>query len=217
MSLVYLAPEIFRSARFSKRPVEKTSARSIKGETPTIMNSTIIHPTTSANESRPKPIARYITTGARILLGLVFFVFGLNGFFQFIPPPPTPMPERATAFLGAMMGAGYFLPLLAGTQTIAGALLLANRFVPLALIVLAPVIVNIIAFHLFLERSGPYHRVVGLAQGVYRVVPVEGSTELRAVPAALEGLELVAPPGQTPAARTPVPLSELRTSVQAAR
>ena len=70
---------------------------------------------------------------------------------------------------------------------------------------------------LFLERSGPYHRVVGLAQGVYWVVPVEGSTELRAVPAALEGLELVAPPGQTPAARTPVPLSELRTSVQAAR
>jgi hypothetical protein len=70
---------------------------------------------------------------------------------------------------------------------------------------------------LFLERSGPYHRVVGLAQGVYRVVPVEGSTELRAVPASLEGLELVSPPGQTPTARTPVPLAELRTSVQAAR
>jgi hypothetical protein len=70
---------------------------------------------------------------------------------------------------------------------------------------------------LFLERSGPYHRVVGLAQGVYRVVPVEGSTELRAVPASLEGLELVSPPGQTPAARTPVPLAELRTSVQATR
>lgn len=70
---------------------------------------------------------------------------------------------------------------------------------------------------LFLERSGPYHRVVGLAQGVYRVVPVEGSTELQAVPASLEGLELVSPPGQTPAARTPVPLAQLRTSVQAAR
>ena len=70
---------------------------------------------------------------------------------------------------------------------------------------------------LFLERSGPYHRVVGLAQGVYRVVPVEGSNELRAVPASLEGLELVSPPGQTPEARTPMPLSELRTSVQAAR
>jgi len=70
---------------------------------------------------------------------------------------------------------------------------------------------------LFLERTGPYHRVVGLAQGVYRIVPVEGSTELRAVPASVEGLELVSPPGREPAARMPVPLSELRTSVQAAR
>jgi hypothetical protein len=70
---------------------------------------------------------------------------------------------------------------------------------------------------LFLERTGPYHRVVGLAQGVYRVVPVEGSTELRAVPAALEGLELVSPPGQTPVARAPLSLSALRSSVQATR
>jgi hypothetical protein len=70
---------------------------------------------------------------------------------------------------------------------------------------------------LFLERTGPYHRVVGLAQGVYRVVPVEGSTELRAVPASLEGLELVSPPGQSPAARTPMALSALRSTVQATR
>jgi len=70
---------------------------------------------------------------------------------------------------------------------------------------------------LFLERTGPYHRVVGLAQGVYRVVPVEGSSELRAVPASLEGLELVSPPGREPAARTPMSLSALRTSVQATR
>ncbi|HEY3586177.1 MAG TPA: hypothetical protein VGK85_03445, partial [Myxococcaceae bacterium] len=70
---------------------------------------------------------------------------------------------------------------------------------------------------LFLERTGPYHRVVGLAQGVYRVVPVEGSTELRAVPASLEGLELVSPSGGEPAARTPMPLSAFRSSVQAAR
>jgi len=70
---------------------------------------------------------------------------------------------------------------------------------------------------LFLERSGPYHRVVGLAQGVYRVVPVEGSSELRAVPASLEGLELVSPSGHQAAARTPMSLSALRASVQAAR
>jgi len=70
---------------------------------------------------------------------------------------------------------------------------------------------------LFLERTGPYHRVVGLAQGVYRVVPVEGSSELRAVPASLDGLELVSPPGREPAARVTMSLSALRTSVQAAR
>jgi hypothetical protein len=70
---------------------------------------------------------------------------------------------------------------------------------------------------LFLERTGPYHRVVGLAQGVYRVVPAEGSSELRAVPASTDGLELVSPAGREPAARTAVPLSELRTSVRAAR
>ena len=167
MLLGDLAPEIFRSARFSKRHVEITSGRSIKGETPTIMNSTITHPTTSADESTSKPIARYITAGARILLGLVFFVFGLNGFFHFIPPPSTPMPERATAFIGGLMGAAYFLPLLAGTQAIAGALLLLNRFVPLALIVLAPVIVNIVAFHLFLEPSGLVIAIVVAALEIY--------------------------------------------------
>ena len=70
---------------------------------------------------------------------------------------------------------------------------------------------------LFLERTGPYHRVVGLAQGVYRVVPADGTGELRAVPASLEGLELVSPPGREPAARTALPLSQLRTSVQAVR
>ena len=70
---------------------------------------------------------------------------------------------------------------------------------------------------LFLERTGPYHRVVGLAQGVYRVLPVEGSSELRAVPASTDGLELVSPPGHEPAVRTAVPLSELRTSVRTAR
>ena len=67
------------------------------------------------------------------------------------------------AFLTAMMATGYLLPLVAGTQVIAGALLLANRFVPLALVLLAPVIVNIVAFHLFLEPSGLVIALVVLA------------------------------------------------------
>jgi hypothetical protein len=68
---------------------------------------------------------------------------------------------------------------------------------------------------LFLERTGPYHRVVGLAQGVYRVSTADGARQ--AVPAALEGLELVAPPGPAPGARRPMPLTQLREAVQATR
>ncbi|MEP7053586.1 MAG: DoxX family protein, partial [Pseudomonadota bacterium] len=86
---------------------------------------------------------------ARVLLGLTFFVFGLNGFLHFIPQPAPP--PAAGAFAGAMMATGYFFPLLKATEVLAGALLLGNRYVPLALAVLAPVIINIVAFHLFLE------------------------------------------------------------------
>ncbi len=84
----------------------------------------------------------------RILLGLTFFVFGLNGFLQFLPQPP--MPAAAAAFIGGLASAGYFFPLLKGTEVVVGLLLLTNRFVPLALTLVAPIIVNIAMFHLFL-------------------------------------------------------------------
>src|SRR6185369_8403332 len=105
-------------------------------------------------ERHAKPLARYLTTVARILMGLLFFVFGLNGFLQFIPQPKTPMPEEAIAFAGALMKTGYMMQMVAGTQVIVGALLLLNRFVPLALALIAPVVVNIVAFHLFLKAPG---------------------------------------------------------------
>lgn len=91
-------------------------------------------------------------TAARVLLGLVFTVFGLNGFFGFLPQPP--VPPAAGAFLGALAATGYFFPLLKATEVTAGLLLLGNRFVPLALAVLAPIIVNIVAFHAFLAPGG---------------------------------------------------------------
>jgi uncharacterized membrane protein YphA (DoxX/SURF4 family) len=91
---------------------------------------------------------------ARILLGLVFFVFGLNGFFHFIPQPKDAMSETAMEFFGGLAKTGYMLPLIFGTQTLVGVLLLINRFVPLALALVAPVIVNILAFHFFLAPSG---------------------------------------------------------------
>ena len=89
---------------------------------------------------------------ARILLGLMFFVFGLNGFFNFMPPPE--LPEPAGAFMGAMAETGYFLSFLKLTETVCGFLLLTGFFVPLALTVLAPVVLNIVLFHLFLAPAG---------------------------------------------------------------
>ena len=102
---------------------------------------------------RRNAFARYLPSIARILMGLMFFVFGLNGFLHFIPQPKN-MPEAAGAFFGALMKTGYMLPLIFGTQVLAGALLMSNRFVPLALALIAPVIVNIVAFHAFIDPTG---------------------------------------------------------------
>jgi uncharacterized membrane protein YphA (DoxX/SURF4 family) len=89
---------------------------------------------------------------ARILLGLVFFVFGLNFFLHFLPMPP--MTGGAGAFAGAMFATGYLFVLLKVVEVACGVLLLAGRFVPLALALLAPIVVNIIFFHAFLAPSG---------------------------------------------------------------
>lgn len=88
----------------------------------------------------------------RVLLGLIFFVFGLNKLFLFLPVPE--MPEPAVSFMSALVATGYFMVVLALTEVVAGALLLVNRFVPLALILLAPVVVQILLFHLFLAPDG---------------------------------------------------------------
>ncbi len=85
----------------------------------------------------------------RVLLGLLFFVFGLNGFLHFMPnPPPTP---AAGAFFGALIATHYMFFLIFGTQVVGGALLLIGVAVPFALVLLAPVVVNILFFHIFLS------------------------------------------------------------------
>src|SRR3954469_17890599 len=104
-------------------------------------------------------ISRRLPTIARVALGLIFFVFGLNGFFHFLPQPPAP--PRAMAFAGALGASGYFFPLLKATEVVSGALLLLG-FVPIALTLLAPIIVNIVAFHLFLAPGN--YAVVGLGR-----------------------------------------------------
>jgi uncharacterized membrane protein YphA (DoxX/SURF4 family) len=112
---------------------------------------------------------RIVTAVARILLGLAFAVFGLNGFLNFIPPPRDPGPEEAMAFASAMMATGYLMPLVKGTELVAGLLLLSNRFVPLALVLLAPVIVNIVAFHVFLAPATSGMAFVILALEVFLI------------------------------------------------
>lgn len=113
-----------------------------------------------------KPSPRLAPLIARVLLGLVFFVFGLNGFLHFIPMSKN-LPEAAGSFLGALAKAGYMLPLVMGTQLLVGILLLTNRFVPLALALLAPVVLNILLFHLFLAPSGLVLAIVVLALELY--------------------------------------------------
>jgi uncharacterized membrane protein YphA (DoxX/SURF4 family) len=117
--------------------------------------------------ARGNAVARYLPPVARVLMGLMFFVFGLNGFLHFIPQPKAPLPEVAVTFFGALMKTGYMMPLIFGTQVIVGALLLSNRFVPLALALIAPVIVNIVAFHAFIEPSGMVMAGVVLALELY--------------------------------------------------
>ena len=88
---------------------------------------------------------------ARLVLGLIFLAFGLNGFLHFIPmPPPTGV---ALQFFMAMIATRYWVVIF-GVQVIGGVLLLVNRFVPLALVLLGPVIVNVFFFHMFMAPAG---------------------------------------------------------------
>lgn len=114
-----------------------------------------------------KSFTRFFPAIARILLGLPLLVFGLNAFFNFIPQPKAPMPEGAAAFAGALFKSGYMMQLIGATQLISGLMLVTNRFVPLALALFAPFIVNSVAFHLVLERSGLGMAVVFLALELY--------------------------------------------------
>lgn len=95
---------------------------------------------------------KIVTLIARLLLGLTFTVFGLNGFLGFLNMGPLPS-GLAGQFIGALF-VSHYLWVVAGLQLVGGVLLLANRFVPLALVLLGPVIVNILLYHLFLNPSG---------------------------------------------------------------
>jgi putative oxidoreductase len=94
---------------------------------------------------------KILTNISRFLLALIFTTFGLNGFLHFIPMPPPG--GVAGQFFGALFVSNYLVPIFA-LQLISGVLLLVNRFVPLALTILAAIIVNILLFHVLMNPAG---------------------------------------------------------------
>ncbi len=84
----------------------------------------------------------------RVFLGLIYVIFGINGFLQFLPMPE--LPEAAGSLMGAFMMTGYMLPFIKITEIVGGLLLLTGFRRPLGAVVLAPITLNIFFFHLFL-------------------------------------------------------------------
>lgn len=91
------------------------------------------------------------TTILRYLLGVGLLLFGLNKFFHFMPAPM--MPEDATNFMSSLQASGYVLYVVGLLEVFVAVLLLLNKWVPFALLLLAPISVNIVLFHLFLDVS----------------------------------------------------------------
>ena len=123
-------------------------------------------------------LLRGVVATDRILLGLLFVITGINGFLQFLPQPAG-IPQAAADFSTALVKTGYMFPLVMATQFLFGILLLANRLVPFALVLIAPVIVNIVAFHIFLFPAGSAMAIVAVAlyalllwvyRGYYRIL-----------------------------------------------
>lgn len=110
---------------------------------------------------------KHLPLVARVLLGFIFVFFGVIGALA----PDTDMGERGDAFIGALKDTGYLWPLVKVTEVTSGLLLITGFFVPLALVLLAPVALNILLFHLFLSPSpgGLSVAVLVLALGVYLV------------------------------------------------
>jgi uncharacterized membrane protein YphA (DoxX/SURF4 family) len=114
---------------------------------------------------KTKSTGRIVTAIVRILLGLLFLVFGLNGFLNFMPAPKD-MPQEIMNVLGALMNAGY-MNVVSGAEVLVAVLLLTNRFVPLALALLAPIIVGILTFHVAMQPATIGPGIVVTAMELY--------------------------------------------------
>ena len=103
---------------------------------------------------------------ARVVLGLIYFVFGLNFFLHFLPTPPS-AGGVADAFVGGLFQSGYFFPMLKSIEVVLGGLLLIGLFVPLALVILMPVSLNIFLFHAFLTPGNATMGIVIILVHLY--------------------------------------------------
>jgi uncharacterized membrane protein YphA (DoxX/SURF4 family) len=101
----------------------------------------------------------------RLLLGVMMVVFGLNKFLNFMPA--FELAEPAQNFFGALVDSGYIMTIVAIVEIVTGVLLLANKFVPLALVVLFPIMLNAFLFHLFLDIKGIPGALVAVAMNVF--------------------------------------------------
>ena len=108
-----------------------------------------------------------IATGARLLLGLIYVVFSVGGLLNLLPQPV--MPEKAMGFLGGLVSSGYFLPVLTAAEIIGGLLLLTGIAAPLALLMLAPITLQIFLFHVFLT-PGWHNLVLPLLMGMLHLI-----------------------------------------------
>lgn len=93
-----------------------------------------------------------IYLGARLLLGLIFTLFGLNGFIGFLPTPE--VSQEAGAFLMALGATGYMFPVIKAVEVLTGLMFLSNKFVSLGLLLSAPIVLNIALFHYILDPAG---------------------------------------------------------------
>jgi len=107
-----------------------------------------------SDSTKSRPFTRFFPVIARVLLGLPLFASGLFGLLNLTPQPAAPLPEGAAAFAEALTKSGYMLQVIFITQLTVGVLLLINQFVPFALILFAPFIVNAMAFHSYLMHEG---------------------------------------------------------------
>jgi uncharacterized membrane protein YphA (DoxX/SURF4 family) len=121
--------------------------------------------TVETERRETKSAERIATAIVRILLGLMFLVFGLNGFLNFMPPPKD-MPQEIITVMGALMKAGY-MTVVSGAEVLIAGLLLTNRFVPLALALLAPILVGILTFHIFMAPATIIPGAIVTAMEIY--------------------------------------------------